>query len=134
MQRSNRPVMALVAASNRYEAQIVRDILVRTGIMRIVEAQDGAEALVALTEQKPQLVVLDWDIPVVAARELVNAARDNRDDRPGIVVTMSAPTRSAVSAARALAIDSIIVSPFSPRAFMDRLRPVVSGGAFGSPR
>ena len=38
MQRSNRPVMALVAASNRYEAQIVRDILVRTGIMRIVEA------------------------------------------------------------------------------------------------
>lgn len=123
---------ALVAASSLYGIRIVRDALARAGIRRVVEALDGAEALGMLAERKPDLLVLDWDIPIVPAREIVALARDPaRSHAPAmpILLTMAEPTRSAVEAAVMLGVGAILATPFAPRELRIRIETLIGPDA-----
>src|SRR3954471_19724103 len=66
----------LVVDESLYIRRIVRDMLMRTGIRRVLEAPDGAEALGVLAESKPNLVVLDWDLAILSGEEFIRLARD----------------------------------------------------------
>ena len=128
----NLDLTALVADGSPYGARLVRDVLVRTGVRRIVEALDGAEAVGALADHKPDLLVIDWQLPVMTAREIVAMARDAlRSHAPSmpVIVTMSEPTASAVSGAVALGVDAIVARPFSPRDLRLRIAQVLEASA-----
>lgn len=130
------PRMALVADGSAYGARIARDVLVRSGFGRVVEALDGAEALSALIDRKPELLVLDWSLPVIGAREIVGTARDaarSHHPRMPVIVTMPEPTASAVEAARAAGVDAILARPFSPRDLRLRLERIVRERASAPP-
>ena len=49
--------------------------LARVGLRRFSEAPDGAEALSLLSEVRPDLVVLDWELPILTGEEFVRLAR-----------------------------------------------------------
>lgn len=120
--------MALVADGSRYSARVIRDVLARLGIRQVVEAKDGAEAVSALDEREPALLVLDWGLPVISAREVLAMARDGRRTHApalSVIVTMAEPTRSAVEAALAFRVDAILAAPFSPRELRLRLQRAI---------
>jgi CheY-like chemotaxis protein len=121
MRKIQRPLSAVIAGHEPRDARMLRDLLDRLGIGRIDAAADGKAAIAALAGTRPDLLVVDWSIAARSAGEVVAAARDGADHAPRIVVTMTAPTRSAVEAAKALEVDSIVAMPFSPRMFMDRI-------------
>lgn len=132
----NLDLTALVADGSPYGARLVRDVLARTGIGRIVEALDGAEAVSALADHKPDLLVIDWQLPVIAARDIVEMVRDAlRSHAPSmpVIVTMPEPTASAVSGAVALGVDAIVARPFSPRDLRLRIERILNAAATGSP-
>ena len=122
-------ITALVANSSRFTLRNVRDALARLGVRTVVEAQDGAEAVMALGENKPDILILDWSLPVIAAREIVASARDkgrsHAPDMP-VLVTMSQPTRKAVQEAVTLRANSILSVPFSPKDLRHRLELLMS--------
>ncbi|WP_375461503.1 PleD family two-component system response regulator [uncultured Enterovirga sp.] len=127
-----RHLVALVADGSPYGARTTRDVLARTGVRRIVEVLDGAEALSALADHKPDLLVLDWQLPVITAREIVAMARDaSRSHAPAmpVIVTMPEPTARAVSEAMALEVDAILARPFSPKDLRLRLERIVRARA-----
>lgn len=119
---------ALVADPSPFGAAFVRDILVEEGVGRVIVVQDGAEAVTALGEWPPDLVVVDWHLPVIAARDLVTMARaapNSHAHAPAVIASLHEPTRSAVEAALALRVDAILAAPFSARLFRTRLRQIV---------
>lgn len=125
-------ITALVADGSPYGARLVRDILARAGVRRIVEALDGAEAVGALGDHKPDLLVIDWQLPVIAARDVVAMVRDGmRSHAPTmpVIVTMPEPTARAVAGAVALGIDAIVARPFSPRELRLRIERVLHAAA-----
>lgn len=126
---------ALVADSSPYGARIVREALAKAGVRRVIEARDGAEALERLAEGRADLLVLDWELPVIAAAEIVAIARDaTRSHAPSmpVAVIMPEPTRKAVEAAIAAKVDSILATPFSPGEFGRRLRPLIRRAEAGA--
>lgn len=122
---------ALVADSSPYISALVRDVLVGLRVRRVLEARDGAEALTLLTERKPALVVLDWDLTIVGARDILATVRDG-GEAPAIAVTMREPTRSAVEAALGFGVGTILSMPLSTRELrmrLARLATIPGGGA-----
>ena len=114
------PAVALVAEACPFGSAAVRDLLLDLGIASVVQARNGAEAVTSLADRAPQLIVLDWNVPLVNAREIMSLARGGGAD-PAIVVTMSEPTRSAVEAAVAAGARAVVAKPFSPRDLRARL-------------
>ena len=69
-------VSTLIVDESLYVRRIVRDMLARAGIRRTLEASDGADALGAFADSKPDLIVLDWDLSILSGEEFIRIARD----------------------------------------------------------
>lgn len=125
-------LLALVADGSRFGQEVVRSALARAGVSRVVTAQDGAETVSALADARPDLLVLDWDIPVINAREIVAMARDPvRSHAPSIpvVITMAEPTRSTLASLAGLRVDAVLARPFSMRSLASRVGPLIAAAS-----
>lgn len=120
---------ALVVDESLYSRRIVRDMLTRVGIKRVLEAPDGAEALGALGESKPDLVILDWDLAILSGEEFIRLTRTpSTSPAPTvpIVLMLSKPRRYVVDRAVALGVNEIVAKPFSPKVLWSRLDEVIN--------
>ncbi|MGD8621156.1 MAG: diguanylate cyclase [Anaerolineales bacterium] len=79
--------------------------------LRIVEAEDGREALEALEQDEFDALVLDLYMPVHNGFEVIAAAREKDPDIQALVLTGSASVESAVEALRAGVYD-YLTKPF----------------------
>ena len=120
---------ALVVDESLYIRRILRDMLTRVGIKRVLEAPDGAEALGILSESKPDLVILDWDLAILSGEEFIRLTRTpTTSPAPTvpIILMLSKPRRYVVDRAIALGVNEIIAKPFSPKVLWSRLDEVIN--------
>ena len=120
---------ALVVDESLYIRRILRDMLTRVGIKRVMEAPDGAEALGVLTENKPDLVILDWDLAILSGEEFIRLTRTpTTSPAPTvpIILMLSKPRRYIVDRAINLGVNEIIAKPFSPKVLWSRLDEVIN--------
>ena len=89
-------------------------------------ARDGREALFALDERRPDLVVLDWMLPELSGLDVCRTVRRKPElrDIPVILLTARAEERDRVRGLDAGA-DDYISKPFSPRELTARIRAVL---------
>jgi two-component system, chemotaxis family, chemotaxis protein CheY len=119
----------LVVDDNTYLRRVVRDMLARVGLRRIAEAPDGAEALSLLSEMRPDLVVLAWELPILSGEEFVRLARTpSTSPAPTVpvVVMISQPQKFIIERAIAAGVNEILVKPFSPKALWARLDEIIN--------
>lgn len=94
----------------------------------ILEASDGSEALRVAREHRPDLLLLDVEMPGMTGIEVCRALKDD-PQTAGIVVVML--TFKAEEADRregeAAGADDYITKPFSPVALMRKVDEVFSG-------
>ena len=99
---------------------------------RVEEAADGQEALLRVSEQRPDLVLLDWMLPALSGIEVCRQLRrrPNTRDLPIIMVTARTDGQDAVRALDTGA-DDYIAKPFVMDALLARIRAQLrrSGGA-----
>ncbi len=93
---------------------------------RVEEATDGQEALLRVSESKPDLVLLDWMLPSLSGIEVCRQIRRRpaTRDLPVIMVTARTEDQDAV---RALDIgaDDYITKPFAVEALLARIRALL---------
>ena len=65
----------LVVDDNQYMRKMVRNLLVNCGIKDIYEAPDGITALDTIRTVGPDVVLLDWEMPLLSGAELVRIVR-----------------------------------------------------------
>jgi DNA-binding response OmpR family regulator len=120
---------ALVVDESLYIRRIVRDMLMRVGIKRVIEAPDGAEALGALAESKPDLVILDWDLAILSGEEFIRLTRTPATSPAPtipVILMLGKPRRHVVARATALGVNEIVAKPFSPKVLWSRLDEVIN--------
>ncbi|HXV22830.1 MAG TPA: phosphate regulon transcriptional regulator PhoB [Alphaproteobacteria bacterium] len=92
----------------------------------VLEAQDGDEALNVAREQKPDLVLLDWMLPLMSGIEVCRQLRRNPDTR-GIPIVMLTARGEEGDKIRGLdsGADDYVTKPFSPSELIARIRAVL---------
>ena len=109
---SNKSV--LYVEDNELNRKIVRDLLRRTRY-RLIEAADGEAGLAMAREQRPDLILMDVQLPKVSGIDAIKTLRSEPGtaSTPIIAVTSFALTGSEQKAIEAGA-DAYLAKPYSP--------------------
>ena len=93
---------------------------------RVEEAVDGQEAITRIAETQPDLVLLDWMLPVMSGIEVCRQIRRRPETRdlPVIMVTARAEDQDSVRGLNTGA-DDYITKPFSIEALLARVRALL---------
>src|SRR5579875_3014485 len=117
--------LVLVVEDEAALATMLRYNLEKQGF-RVDEAVDGQEALTRIAESQPDLVLLDWMLPVMSGIEVCRQIRrrPNTRDLPVIMVTARTEDGDAVRGLNTGA-DDYITKPFNMEALLARMRALL---------
>lgn len=106
--------------------RIIRQLLRYTGIIKIVEAENGAIAFDQLARESFDLVIADWKMPQMSGFELLDKMKANERFKqiPVLMVTASGTEEAVLQAARRGAAD-FVVKPFSSDTFLSKVEAIV---------
>ena len=92
----------------------------------VSEAADGEEALTRISERKPDVVLLDWMLPLVSGIEVCRQIRRSAELRnlPIIMLTARGEESDRVRGLNCGA-DDYVTKPFSPAELVARIRTVM---------
>lgn len=102
--------------------RLARDYLERNQF-RVLPAEDGIAALAAARQEKPDLIVLDLNLPGMDGLDVCRALR-RESSVPIIMLTARAEEMDRLIGLE-LGADDYIVKPFSPRELVARVRAVL---------
>jgi CheY-like chemotaxis protein len=114
----------LVVDDNAFMRNIVRGLLGNIGVKKTYEASDGIAGLEMIREVSPDVVVLDWEMPMLTGPDLVRIVRS-----PGVFPTPDIPIimlsahgeRWRVVEAVNLGVNEFLCKPVSAKALQQRL-------------
>src|SRR6201995_2783882 len=117
--------LVLVVEDEAALATMLRYNLEKQGF-RVDEAGDGQEALTRISETQPDLVLLDWMLPVMSGIEVCRQIRRKSATRdlPVIMVTARIEDQDSVRALNTGA-DDYITKPFNIEALLARMRALL---------
>ena len=133
----------LVVDDNQYMRKIVRSLLINIGVRKVFEASDGIAGLDAIRIVSPDVVILDWELPLLNGAEFVRIVRSPgvfpHSDVPIIMLSSYGERWRVVEAVR-IGVNEYLCKPVSAQALLDRLtliiakpRPVVQLGDYYGP-
>jgi two-component system, chemotaxis family, chemotaxis protein CheY len=133
----------LIVDDNQYMRKVVRNLLVNLGVKNIHEAADGIAGLEAIRTYVPDIVLLDWEMPLLNGAELVRIVRSPGvfavPDVPIIMLTAHVERWRVLDATR-LGVNEFLKKPVSGKALLDRIvsilshpRPMVQIGDYYGP-
>ncbi len=105
--------------------RIVCNLLRGLGIKNLREAENGNAALQELKAKKVDLVVSDWNMPVMSGIELLRAIRADEELKsiPVLMVTAEAKKENIIEAVQAGA-SNYIVKPFNAKTLEEKLAKI----------
>jgi two-component system, cell cycle response regulator DivK len=114
--------LILVVEDQEDNRQILRDLLTSADY-EMTEAENGQEALEAVAKQKPDLILMDIQLPVMDGYEATRRLKGNPayKDIPIIVVTSYALSGDE-GKARDAGCDAYVTKPYSPRQLLAKIR------------
>ena len=115
----------LVVEDTEDNRQILRDLLSAAGY-DVIEALDGAEGIAKASEHKPDLILMDIQMPVMDGYE---ATRRLKVDPALKAIRVIAVTSYALSGdenkARSAGCDGYVAKPFSPRQLLATVNKII---------
>ena len=105
--------------------RILRGLLKELGFKYMREAENGQLALAELKKKKVDLVVCDWNMPVMTGIDLLRAIRadENLKTIPVLMVTAEAKQENILEAVQA-GVSNYIVKPFNAATLQEKLNKI----------
>jgi two-component system chemotaxis response regulator CheY len=122
------PICALIIDDSSVMRKIVERSLRQAGIelSEVMEAGSGVEALAALQNKKPDLILSDINMPLMNGLEFVKKLQDiaGMKDVPVVMITTEA-SESHVVEALSYGAKGYIRKPFTPDQVKEHVLPLV---------
>jgi two-component system cell cycle response regulator DivK len=112
----------LVVEDQEDNRQILRDLLDNAGF-EMIEADDGLQALTQAAKHRPDLILMDIQLPLLDGYEATRRLKADPELKaiPIIVVTSYALSGDE-DKARAAGCDAYVAKPYSPRALLAKIK------------
>ena len=128
-ERARREVRKTVLVVDDDES--TRELLVATierGPYRVLSAEGGEEAILAARAHRPELVLLDAEMPRLHGFEVCRCLKSDPETRGTTVIMLTALAQEHDRAAgMAAGADGYITKPFSPRDLLEQLDRALGG-------
>jgi two-component system, chemotaxis family, chemotaxis protein CheY len=112
---------ALVVDDSTAVRLYLRRVLVPCGF-EVVEAKNGREGLERVREQPVDLVLLDWNMPVMNGLELLQHIRSEPGvGSPCVMMVTSENDLHEVAQALETGANEYVMKPFTPEIILDKL-------------
>ncbi|RVT97434.1 response regulator [Rhodovarius crocodyli] len=117
-------IPALVVDDSTVVRKVARRILEKHGFS-IREAADGQQALDAVAEDMPRLVLLDRNMPVMDGIEFLKRLRDTYgSSEPTVVMCTTEAAQDRIMEGLEAGADEYVMKPFDEAILMDKLSMV----------
>ena len=115
----------LYVEDNEYNRKIVRQLLART-TYQLIEAVDGEEGVAVATAEKPDLILMDVQMPKLSGLDATRALRaEPVTAKIPIVIITSFALSGDDQKAMAAGATAYLAKPYSPRQLLDLIRKLV---------
>jgi two-component system, cell cycle response regulator DivK len=112
----------LVVEDQEDNRQILRDLLGSVGY-EMSEAENGEEAIAAVAKRRPDLILMDIQLPVMDGYEATRRIKaDPATKSIPIIVVTSYALSGDEGKARAAGCDAYVTKPYSPRQLLAKVR------------
>ncbi len=105
----------LIIDDSKTMRNIVKGALAPLGLTATEEAANGQEALAKADAFKPDLILCDWNMPIMDGITFVRQYRAKANKTPIIMVTTEAEKSRVVEAIKA-GVNNYAIKPFTPEA------------------
>jgi len=93
----------------------------------LFEAADGAEGLAAALANKPDLIVLDYNMPVMDGVTMLRNMRENADLKRTPVIMLSAEdSNEIISTVARLGVRDYIIKPFEDENLLSKVNRIIN--------
>ena len=119
------PKKILVVEDTEDNRQILRDLLGMAGY-DMVEAHDGAQGVAMAAEHRPDLILMDIQMPVMDGYEATRRIKANPDLKAIPIVAVTSYALSGdEQKTRDAGCDAYIAKPYSPRQMLAKVREIL---------
>lgn len=122
-------LVVLIADGRPFSRALLRSMLLHLEVKKIHEVGDGAAALEAVCTVRPDVMIVDWDLPVLNVQALFKMVRTSRvipnPDLPIIVISSTGQSTDVHEAIK-LGAQQFMVRPISPKMLQQRLLRIVT--------
>ncbi|MEK6675758.1 MAG: response regulator [Planctomycetota bacterium] len=118
----------LLVDDSRTIRNIQKNVLKQLGYNEIVEAEDGLQALKVFAEQKPDLLLVDWNMPNMDGITLIRKIREN-DKSVAIMMCTTEAEKSRVLEAIKAGVNNYIVKPFTVESLGEKINQTLAKAA-----
>jgi two-component system, cell cycle response regulator DivK len=119
----------LVIEDHEDNRQILRDLLTSANF-EVIEAVDGEAGLAAAATHRPDLILIDIQLPGIDGYEASRRLKaDTRLHAIPIIAVTSYALAGEADTARAAGCDAYIPKPYSPRQLLAKVREFLSQAA-----
>ena len=105
--------------------RILKGLLHELGFKNMREAENGSTAIEELRRKKADLVVSDWNMPVMNGLEMLKAIRADEGLKsvPVLMVTAEAQKENILEAVKA-GVNNYVVKPFNAKTLEEKLNKI----------
>ena len=118
----------LLVDDSKTMRNIQKAVLAQLGHGDIVEACDGQDALSKALASKPDLMLVDWNMPNMDGLTFVKTIRQTNKTTPIIMVTTEAERARVIEAIKA-GVNNYVPKPFTPDLLSQRIQETMSKAA-----
>ena len=117
----------LVVEDQEDNRTILRDLLSMAGY-ELIEATDGAEGIKLAQKEKPDLILMDIQLPIIDGYEATRRIKSDAALKSTPIIAVTSYALSGDEAkARAAGCDGYVTKPFSPRELLAKVREYLPG-------
>ncbi len=110
----------LLVDDSKTMRSIQKSVLTQLGYSEIEEACDGQDALSKVGAFEPDLMLVDWNMPIMDGITFVKTVRQTDKTTPIIMVTTESEKSRVIEAIKA-GVNNYVVKPFTPDSLSQRI-------------
>jgi two-component system, chemotaxis family, chemotaxis protein CheY len=115
----------LLVDDSKTMRNIQKAVLAQLGHTEVLEACDGQDALSKAPAFRPDLMLVDWNMPNMDGLTFVKAWRATNKTTPIIMVTTEAEKARVIEAIKA-GVNNYVVKPFTPDLLSQRIQETLA--------